>query len=122
MNTIDKMKTRLIRSEIARRNASDAETVEMILETLTTVNDDGDIVGIASQGHRPLSAMLDELEQTNPNYFSKTAPTQNATLTGPNPFKRGSGYSVTAQMILWRDQPELAHRLAAEADFQPGAR
>ncbi|WP_238223769.1 hypothetical protein [Methylorubrum aminovorans] len=66
-----------------------------------------------------LSDALDDVQRSNPTLFKSAPPPGNPQgVDHSNPFASGPGHNVTAQMILWRTDPERAEYLTNEAGLK----
>lgn len=132
---IDKLARKLLRAELAARGARDLDLAEAILAAkLRFDSETGEHVGIEPDGtvginHRapgcPSKTLDDVLAETmtaKPELFGgkSTAPGRIGQPPVSNPFAKGPGHNITEAMILYRKDPELAVKLAAEAGFDLG--
>ncbi|WP_342164060.1 hypothetical protein [Methylobacterium sp. SD21] len=110
-----------IRAEVERRGGTDHEAVAALLTRHTRRNNDGMLCAVDENGefrfgnghgaYMPVTELLDELSSKHPDLFSgKDKSAGKSSHVGPNPFAKGS-LNVTQQMILYREQPELAEHL-----------
>ena len=121
MTTVNAMKARTIRAELARRNAADIQATEALISARTTVTEDGEIVAVEPSGAyaigsgpgatKPLAHILDELERTSPDLFGKpaaeTATTRSAVVVDPSK----PGFNLTAALVAARSDPHLYSEL-----------
>lgn len=111
---------RIVIAELKARGATDPESVEALVSPRLRLDDDGNFLALGHGGSvLPgilLSHVLDDVERSNPALFGKAA--GKASADPSNPFVKGPGFSVTAQMLLFRTDPELAEHLAAEAGLK----
>jgi hypothetical protein len=112
---------RLIVSELKSRGAVDPETIEMLVTARLRVTESGDLVALNRGGSAmpgdALANAIEDIKKVNPSLFGDTAKPAGETPDG-NPFAKGPDFSVTAQMMLFRTDPERAEHLAAEAGFK----
>lgn len=132
MNTLDKLARKLLRAELAARGARDLDLAEAILAAkLRFDSETGEHIGIERDGsdainfHAPgcpamgLDDVLGETMKARPDLFGgqSTAPGRIGQPPVSNPFAKGPGHNITEAMILYRKDPELAEKLAADAGF-----
>jgi hypothetical protein len=112
---------RLIVSELASKGARDPETIEMLVTARLRISETGDLVALNRGGSvmpgDALANAIEDIRKANPSLFEAAAKTAGETPNG-NPFAKGPDFSITAQMMLFRTDPERAEHLAAEAGFK----
>jgi hypothetical protein len=114
MTALQKLKARVLKAEIATRNAKNPSHVFDLADVYTDVDETGEIIVTDAAGTKvegkSLTEFLDEMPKVRPDLF-----TVETTVTAGNPFARGPSYNVTEQMRLMRTSPDTARRLEAEA-------
>lgn len=112
---------RLIVAELASKGAKDPETVEMLVTARLRITESGDLVALNRGGSAmpgdALANAIEDIKKTNPSLFGDAAKPAGETAKG-NPFAKGADFSVTAQMMMFRTDPERAEHLAAEAGLK----
>ncbi len=114
----EKLKAALIKSEVARTAAAEAELVESILDSLTVVSERGEIV--SRDNGQPLAAMIDGMRKTNPSYFVAPKPAAPRVVLDPTK----PNFNLTAAIAAARTDPELYAELLkslAPRPTMPGA-
>ncbi|GJE80912.1 hypothetical protein [Methylorubrum thiocyanatum] len=110
---------RLIVAELASKGAKDPETIEMLVTARLRITESGDLVALNRGGSvmpgDALANAVEDIRKTNPSLFGDTAKPEG---DAGNPFADGPSKNVTAQMLLWRSDPERAEHLAAEAGIK----
>jgi len=115
---VEALKTRLVAAELAQLGITDRAQVVAVAARIR-VEDTGALVGLDANGNPGVGAgpgFTLSVADVARDLGAKAPADAPANPAGPNPFARNS-YNVTAQMLLWRDQPEAAQRLADEAGF-----
>ena len=115
--TLEKLKSQLVRQEIERRNPVDADVVHHIVASRVGIADDGRLIaltenGVAEVGDDPgytmsLGTMLDDLAKQRPALFRESK----AEEAVKNPFAKGPYFNITEQMVLLRSDPARAEHL-----------
>lgn len=115
---IQTLKLKLVAAELAKIGITDREKV-VAIAARTTVDDSGAIIGLKADGNFGVGS--------GPNYqlsISDVAKDMGATIRAadssspgqgstsePNPFVKGPHYSITAQMVMMKNDPERAEHL-----------
>ena len=114
-----KLAKKIVLAEIEKRGAKDANAVESIVGRRLRLDSDGDIIMVDPEGRSlpglGLADALDALQRSQPELFRSSVAALKTAARNPNPFAPGADFSMTAQMLLWRSDPEKAETLAAEA-------
>ncbi|MEG9503165.1 MAG: hypothetical protein MIN69_15150 [Methylorubrum extorquens] len=113
---------RLIVAELASKGAKDPETIEMLVTARLRITESGDLVAFNRGGSvmpgDALANAIEDIKKVNPSLFGDIEPAEKSSDGASNPFASGPAHNVTAQMLLWRSDPERAEHLAAEAGFK----
>ncbi|MEA1830941.1 hypothetical protein U8607_02500 [Methylobacterium durans] len=122
--TIRALAGRLLRAEIAARRARDVEAVEKAVAPLIRIDEAGSFYAVDPSG-KPLAGqgldhVLGRMQSERPDMFEAAPPAKGSAIASDNPFARGPNFNITAQMVMWRADPERAEFLAAEAGFVMG--
>lgn len=116
-DTIRKLASRLLHAEVAAKNPRDVNAVIDAISTRIRFDNDGEIFVVDRNGQRDHSKTFDgfltEVQRDRPELFSKSGAT--AGDGNANPFRKGSGFSITNQMLLMKSNPELAKQYEEEA-------
>ncbi|OHV17879.1 hypothetical protein BK022_02775 [Methylorubrum extorquens] len=91
----------------------------MLVTARLRITESGDLVALNRGGSvmpgDALANAIEDIRKANPSLFGETAkPPADA----DNPFAKGPSKNITAQMQLWRSDPERAEYLAAEAGIK----
>ncbi|KQQ04706.1 hypothetical protein ASF56_09780 [Methylobacterium sp. Leaf122] len=115
---------RLIVAELKSRGAVDPETIEMLVTARLRITESGGLVALNRGGFAmpgdALANAIEDIAKANPSLFEGSARDAGKAQgeDTSNPFASGPGHNVTAQMLMWRSDPERAEHLAAKAGFQ----
>jgi hypothetical protein len=110
---------RLIIAELRSQGATDPETVEALVSSRLRITAEGEVVALNRGGSvmpgEALQGVIADLKRHNPSLFPGSKPADTAPASAKNPFAAGPDHNLTAQMVMWRSDPERAEYLAAEA-------